>query len=312
MPIITDPQKLSMPEQVQQNKDDIENIYKIIDGLDSLDNVVEVPNMSYILTAQELEAIQQPVAFILYNNQVYLKKKIESGIAYFDVVFSITAGTTITFNSSEIQVSLSNGALSLVNNTSQTYSKTQIDLKADITYVDAQLALKANLSGANFSGAVSAPTLKQSNANWASSADTWSFDSNNYSIENIYSRCEEINNILYAIVNVKITRINNGNLYYIGRLDITLPDNIASKIYDLKGQPATTAVITPVIITASQASVFSVIESGAPGAENIPIYLNILNTYGNNNIALYLNGSGTAISAGDVLWVSARIPLTLI
>ena len=160
MPIIVDPQKLSMPEQVQQNKKDIENIYKIIDGLDSLDNVVEVSDMSYILTAQELKAIEQPVAFIIYNNKVYLKRKIESGIAYFDRVFSISGSTVLTFDSEEIQATLSNGALAMISNSVFTYSKSEIDNKfSTITYVDNQLALKANLSGANFTGAITSPSI---------------------------------------------------------------------------------------------------------------------------------------------------------
>lgn len=160
MPIIVDPKKLSMPEQVQQNKEDIKNIYKIIDGLDSLDNVVEVPNMSHILTAQELKAIEQPIAFIIYSNKVYLKRKIESGIAYFDRVFSISGSTVITFDSEEIQATLSNGALALVSTSAYTYSKSEIDSKfSTILYVDTQLALKADLSGANFTGAITSPSI---------------------------------------------------------------------------------------------------------------------------------------------------------
>ena len=87
--IITDPKKLSMPQQVQKNKEDIEDIRKIIDGLDAEDNVVIVNDISQILTAEELEAIKQPVAFIVYNNHLYFKRSETSTTAYFDVVFSI-------------------------------------------------------------------------------------------------------------------------------------------------------------------------------------------------------------------------------
>lgn len=170
MPIIVDPQKLSMPEQVQRNKYDIKEIFKKIDGLDSLDNVVEVPNMSHILTAQELKAIEQPVAFIIYNNKVYLKRKIESGIAYFDRVFAISGSTVITFESEEIQATLSNGALAMISNSVSTYSKSEIDSTfSTVVYVDNQLAQKANLTGANFTGAITASEITENMSGYSGS-----------------------------------------------------------------------------------------------------------------------------------------------
>ena len=162
-PIITDPKKLSMPQQVQKNKDDIAEIKEVIDGLDSLDNVIIVPDISHIMTAEELKSVKQPVCFIVYDNHIYIKKKEESGNAYFDIVFSIIATTVISFQSSEIEVNLSNGALGIVNSTVSTYSSTKIDqllaLLPTFTYIDTELAKKANLSGATFTGAITSPSI---------------------------------------------------------------------------------------------------------------------------------------------------------
>lgn len=159
-PIITDPKKLSMPQQVQKNKDDIAEIKKVIDGLDSLDNVVIVPDISHIMTAEELKSVKQPVCFIIYNDHLYIKKKEESGNAYFDIVFSIVATTVISFQSSEIEINLSNGAIGITNSTVSTYSNSKIDellsLKASITYVDVNFA---SLAGANFTGNITAPSI---------------------------------------------------------------------------------------------------------------------------------------------------------
>ena len=160
MPIITEPKKLSMPQQVQKNKEDIESIFKIIDGLDATDNVVVVPDMSYILSADELKSVRQPVAFIVYDNQLFIKKKEENGNAYFNLVFSIAINTVVSFESKQIEVNLTNGALGITLATVNTYSVSQIDSKFPTAlYVDNALAAKASLSGANFTGAITAPSI---------------------------------------------------------------------------------------------------------------------------------------------------------
>ena len=153
----------SLPEQVAANMNNIQDILNILDGLNIQDNVVAVGDISQILTADELEIVERPVAFILYNNNIYIKKNESGGMAYFDIIFTIVATTVISFNSSEIEVNLSNGALGITNATVSTYSATDIDTalnaKADLTYVNTELAKKANLAGANFTGAITAPSI---------------------------------------------------------------------------------------------------------------------------------------------------------
>lgn len=144
----------NLQEQVGWNTEQIDKIFEFLDGINVSDNVVVVPDLSYILNQDELDIINRQVAFIVYDGKLYIKKGADSSTAYFDVVFSITGSTTITFNGSEIQVTLSNGALGIINSTVSTYSVSQIDsllsAKASVTYVDTQLALKADKNNIPF------------------------------------------------------------------------------------------------------------------------------------------------------------------
>lgn len=223
--IITDPKKLSMPQQVQKNKEDIEDIRKIIDGLDVEDNVVVVNNISQILTAEELEAIKQPVAFIVYNNHLYFKRSETSTTAYFDVVFAININTVITFESSEIQVELSNGALGIVNSTVSTYSETQIDnklsLKANITYVDNNFA---SLSGANFTGAITAPSIIENMSGYSFNA-VEQLAHNTKTI--LYVGAVKNGNKLTVVVFERVNLIDNTQIT-LG--EVIIPQEVADKI----------------------------------------------------------------------------------
>lgn len=223
--IITDPKKLSMPQQVQKNKEDIEDIKKIIDGLDVEDNVVVVNDISQILTAEELEAIKQPVAFIVYNEHLYFKNKTTSTTAYFDVVFAISGSTVITFESSEIQVGLSNGALGIVNSTVSTYSKSEIDTKfATKTYVDTNFAA---LTGANFTGPITAPGITENMSGYSFTAPSVS----GLVFSNLYANViKNGNKITFVIAgNVKKTDGDIPGRSVFGRF--TIPSSIGTQLY---------------------------------------------------------------------------------
>ena len=228
MPIITDPKKLSMPEQVQKNKDDISEIRKVIDGLDVEDNVVVVDDIAHIMTAEELEAIKQPVAFIVYNGHLYFKRTETATIAYFDVVFSITNGAVITFASSEIEASLSNGGLNIVNNTVSTYSATQIDnklsLKANITYVDNNFAA---LTGANFTGAITAPSIVETMSGYSFTKDS-DLATNGVSL-NYVGVVKNGNKLTFIISGVFTRNSNTTNNVFVGHL--LIPATVGEKLY---------------------------------------------------------------------------------
>ena len=153
----------NLPEQVAKNASDIKKIAAVLDGLNIQDNVVAIADISQILTRAELDIVEKPVAFLYYSDQLYIKRNEVSGSAFFDVIFSISGSTVISFTSKVIEVVLTTGALILTTSTYSTYSKTELDtqlvLKADITYVGTQLATKADLSGADFTGGITAPSI---------------------------------------------------------------------------------------------------------------------------------------------------------
>lgn len=153
----------NLQEQVGWNTEQIEKIFEFLDGINVSDNVVVVGDISTPLTTEQLEIVNREVAFIVYNGELYFKRNQDSFYIYFDIIFQVTSGTIITLTSSEIAVTKSNGALGITNSTDYVYSKTQVDsllsAKADLTYLSAQLALKADLTGANFTGAITSPSI---------------------------------------------------------------------------------------------------------------------------------------------------------
>ena len=164
----------NMQEQVGWNSERIDKILEFLDGVNLSDNVVVINDMSQILTPEELEVVNKTVSFLVYDGSLYIKKSQDASEAKFDIVFTISGSSVISFNSKEIIVTLSNGALGIVVAAYSVYSVSQIDsllsAKASISYVDAQLALKASLSGANFTGAITAPSIIQSNEGYQSSS----------------------------------------------------------------------------------------------------------------------------------------------
>lgn len=156
----------NLQEQVGFNTEQIEKIFETLDGLNVQDNVVVISDLSTPLTAEELEIVSKEVAFIIYSNQLYIKKSEDASNAYFDIVFTISsAGGVVSFTTKEITVTLSNGALGLTTSTENVYSETQTDTllstKSNITYVDAQIATCAKLSGASFTGAITGPSITE-------------------------------------------------------------------------------------------------------------------------------------------------------
>ena len=223
----------NLPEQVAENLNKIQEIIHFLDGVNIQDNLVVIADLSQILTAAELEIVERPVAFVYYNDQLYIKKNEDSGNAYFDNVFSLTASASqIDFASNEIAVDLSTGALSMTSATATTYPKSQID---------SLLAAKADLAGATFTGAVKALTLEQDQANYSldatptlSSGDI----ANGLTLTPVYNRFEVIGNALYL---VSINIVNNPTAASVafGSLTSTassIDPVIGSKIYDINGQ----------------------------------------------------------------------------
>lgn len=121
----------NLQEQVGYNSVRIDNIEKLLDGINIQENLINVPDLSYVLTEEDLEVASKEVAFIFYNDNVYIKRNQENGIAYFDIIFKINSSTVISFESSEIEVTMSSGTLSLSELEVSTYSASVIDNKIE-------------------------------------------------------------------------------------------------------------------------------------------------------------------------------------
>lgn len=91
-----------------------------------------------------------------------------------------------------------------------------------------------------------AKTLSQTLPNWTMPIQLNYSGSAELQLTQLYSRIEVIGNILYIVVNFSLTN-NTGsdaNMGTVASSQITLPSNIASKLFDLKNIPVSEAVGT--------------------------------------------------------------------
>lgn len=207
----------NLPEQVGYNTSQIEKIFETLDGLSVQDNVVSVPDMSYVLTDDELKIVRQAVAFIVYNGEVYIKKSEDSASAYFELVFTVSESAgVITVSAKEIQVTLANGGLALVTSSAATYSRIKLDTL---------LAAKSDLSGANFTGPITAPSIIENMSGYS-----WVLNPNisGANIEMIYvGVCKNGNKLTFALFG-KITNTSADDIY-LGNFYI--PEDIRQDLY---------------------------------------------------------------------------------
>ena len=117
----------NLPEQVAENVRQISKLWEQLDGLDVFDNVVILENLDP-LSPEDLEVLNKPVSFIVYNDELYMKKIATASDIYFDKVLEVseTSGT-ITFVAGEIAVAYPLGTVTLSSDSFLTYSKDQID-----------------------------------------------------------------------------------------------------------------------------------------------------------------------------------------
>lgn len=117
----------NLPEQVGYNTAEIEKIWQKLDGLDVYDNVIVIDSLDP-LTPDDLDIVSKPVAFIVYNNTLYMKRGVSGSNAYFDAVFQVSESLgVITFASAEITVSYPLGTLTLTTQNNSAYSKDETD-----------------------------------------------------------------------------------------------------------------------------------------------------------------------------------------
>lgn len=169
----------NLQEQVGYNSERIEQIADYLDGLDVQDSVIVLESLSP-LNSEQMKVAEQPLAFIVYDEAIYLKTKEDATYYYFEKMLKMELGTYVTLSSAVIQVTKLNGATGITTSSVVTYAKGQLDTLlagkvdtatlasyATLSYVNTELAKKANLAGAAFTGAITAPSIIQVSAGYS-------------------------------------------------------------------------------------------------------------------------------------------------
>ena len=226
----------NLPEQVGENAKNIKEIQDLLDGLNIQDNLVVIADLSQILNAEELEVVERPVAFLYYNNQLYIKKNESAGVAYFDVIFTIAEDSgEIEFSSQEIEVNLTTGALSYASSSSYTYTKSHIDTELALKANDAEVA---KLTGAAFTGGITSPSIIEDMSGYSFTPNT--AQTNHTKVFKYVSAVKNGNKVtLVVFVEIQVggSQINAGSGLNIGTF--ALPAAVMNSLY-----PVTQGVYT--------------------------------------------------------------------
>ena len=119
----------NLQEQVGYNSEQIKEIFSILDGIDYEDHVVVIENISTPLTEDEMAIVNEPVAFLVYQNKLYFKDSSDSDKLYFSAVIDIDGTDVVTIISHQISVKILDGELEDIERTSNLYSSNEIDIK---------------------------------------------------------------------------------------------------------------------------------------------------------------------------------------
>lgn len=187
--------------------------------------------------------------------------------------------------------------------------------------------LQVNQDGVNLNddlhvdGKITSKTLKQSDYNFEQAFNL--IIPGGLTINNIYNRFAEINNVLHIIVNFSITNETEeaktiGSGYnFLGFTSLSLPASIASKIIDIDGKYVSEADVTNDTLIASepaQALKMKVLTSQSVFA-NARITLTNREAENACAITVALNGNTAdriTLNPTESLYITARMALTLI
>lgn len=166
-----------------------------------------------------------------------------------------------------------------------------------------------------------AKTFKQTNANFTTGNLTFNLSagmiSQGLQIENIYNRVEEINNVLYVVANIKISNptlseviISAGNTVF--DASTALPTEIAEKIIDFEGKKVSEIALTNYCIITGH-GVFASKGVGYADVIASDWELFVTNrTVANTMTIIFAKTSDLTIPANSAIYLSARLPLTLL
>lgn len=146
----------NLQEQVAYNTECIQELAEAVDGITLEDKLVIIANDSGTFTEKDMTVLNGPLAFISDGSKVWLKQSetpLEFVFKAIDIVATEVGGTHFNVGGTKIVVTRATRAYVTSDDVIiTTFNKTQIE---------ALLSGKADLSGANFTGAVTAPTITE-------------------------------------------------------------------------------------------------------------------------------------------------------
>lgn len=209
----------NLQEQVAYNTECIEELNKAIDGITLEDKLVIIANDSGTFTDEEMTVLNGPLAFISDGSKVWLKQSetvSEFVFKAIDIVATEQGGTHYNVGGSKIVVTRATRAYITSDDVIiVTYNKSQMD---------SLLALKADLSGANFTGAITAPSIIETMTGYSfsqMSATLWT---------PIYIGAVKTGNKLTIVLSGTFNRGDSGsgnpNLCY-----VRIPSQVGAKLF---------------------------------------------------------------------------------
>ena len=225
----------TLPEQVGFNSAKIEEIIKAINDFELQDKVVNLEDSSGILSDSQFATAELSPSYVVYNGKVFIKALEDSTYIDFIEVGALAGGSTsLTLSVERVRITISSKAYQYaVVQLFESYTKAQIDTL---------LAAKANLSGATFTGKITAPVIEQSAATWGTDITLTRDGSGTVTLTQQYCRLEVIGNMLFLVVNFSLANEGDSTVSMgtVKSSQIELPESIAEKIYDFKNNPLTT------------------------------------------------------------------------
>lgn len=249
----------NIQEQVAQNMNDIAKLKKIIADYNIADYVINVGSTSGTITEQDLTVAEQDLAFIVYAGELYVKSYDDGTNIYFNRadIDSSSADNITTVSQQAFQIVKATRAYSQITNTLITgYS---------VENINTLLAQKANISGAAFTGDITAPSIIEDMAGYSFLKE----ETENITIDYIYCGIVKNGNKLTLVYSVEITRTGDltGSSFPLGTF--VIPYSIGEKLYpttgnwlkidkSYAGQDYFTGVDVPILlIKSSNTSIFA-------------------------------------------------------
>ena len=256
----------NLQEQVGFNTEQIEKIFETLDGINVQDNLVKITSSSGVLNADEMEIVSREVAFIEYNANLYIKSETTvSEFVFKQVALNVSdQGTYDILQSFRIIVTRASGAYAYsANNVLSLYNKAEMDSLLGAKANSADLALKADLSGANFTGPITSPSIIQTMVGYGYTPSSPAFTP-------AYVGASQTGNKLTIVLAGTLNVPDNTQIYTLGIFAI--PESVGNKLYPITASQIAFLAPYAFINYISKVQVFGIINKNASNSIDVRIY----------------------------------------